>query len=132
MKTVLIVDDSEIDRLIHRKILEQVKEVREIHTASNGDEAISLLNEYFQNIKSLPHIILLDLNMPVMDGLTFIERFKNLPLAGKENVTIVIVTSSPSAFDLHKVKERGVDIYLEKPLTEEKLLKALGSDLHLN
>ena len=132
MKTVLIVDDSEIDRLIHRKILEQVKQVREIHTASNGDEAIILLNEYFQNIKSLPHIILLDLNMPVMDGLTFIERFKNLPLAGKEHVTIVIVTSSPSSSDLQKVKERGVDIYLEKPLTEEKLLKALGSDLHLN
>lgn len=126
MKTVLIVDDSEIDRLIHRKILEQVKQVKEIHTASSGHEAIALLNEYSQLGKSLPHIILLDLNMPVMDGFKFIESFKTLPLVDKENVTIVIVTSSSSSLDMKKAKEKGIDLYLEKPLTEEKLLMAFG------
>jgi len=125
MKTVLIVDDSEIDRLIHTKIIERIKEVRDIHTASNGSEAITLLNEYFQKEKSLPHIILLDLNMPIMDGFAFIERFKTLPLEGKENVTIAIVTSSGSRLDIQKAKEKGIDIYLEKPISEEKLLNAL-------
>jgi CheY-like chemotaxis protein len=128
MKTVLIVDDSEIDRLIHTKILEQIKQVREIHTASNGGEAITLLNEYFQQVKSLPHIILLDLNMPIMDGFAFIESFKKLPLAGKENVIIAIVSSSSSRLDIQKAKEKGIDIYLEKPLSEEKLLNALCGD----
>ena len=127
MKSVLIVDDSEIDRLIHTKIIERIKEVRDIHTASNGSEAITLLNEYFQQEKSLPHIILLDLNM-IMDGFAFIENFKNLPLAGKENVTIAIVTSSSSRLDIQKAKEKGIDIYLEKPISEEKLLNALCED----
>ncbi len=128
MKTVLIVDDSEIDRLIHTKIVERIKEVRDIHTASNGSEAIILLNEYFQQVKSLPHIILLDLNMPIMDGFAFIESFKNLPLAGKENVTIAIVTSSDSRLDRQRAKEKGIDIYLEKPVSEEMLLNALCED----
>ena len=129
MKTVLVVDDSEVDRLIHRKILETVKQVREIHTASNGHEAINLLNEYFNEGKSLPHIILLDLNMPIMDGFAFIESFKASALAGKENVTIIIVTSSSSSLDIKKAKEKGIDLYLEKPLSEEKILKAFGVEI---
>ena len=126
MKTVLIVDDSEVDTFIHKRILEQLKPVKEIHTAANGNDAIKLLNEYFQNIRPLPDIILLDLNMPIMDGFGFIKAFKDLPLAGKENVTIVVVTSSTSPSDISKATEAGITNFIVKPLSEEKIISALG------
>lgn len=128
MKSVLIVDDNEIDTLIHRKVLERIGRVRQIHSANNGHAAIALLNSYLEQSKPLPDIILLDLNMPIMNGFAFIDRFKELDLPGKENVIIVIVTSSSSAADLRAVKEKGIDLYLIKPLTEEKFLKALGME----
>lgn len=126
MKTVLIVDDNDVDTFLHKKVLERIKRVRKIHSASNGKEAITLLKEYFEQSRSLPDIILLDLNMPVMDGFTFIETFKTLELPEKEKVTIVILTSSSSLGDIVRANERGINLFIVKPLTEDKLLSALG------
>ncbi len=125
MKSVLIVDDNEIDTLIHRKVLERIQHVRQVHSAKNGHAAIALLNAYSEQSKPLPDIILLDLNMPIMNGFAFIDKFQELELPGKENVIIVVVTSSNSSADLRAVKEKGVNLYLLKPLTEESFLKAL-------
>jgi CheY-like chemotaxis protein len=128
MKTVLIVDDNDVDIFVNRMLLERIKTVRQIHTATNGEEAILLLKDHFQKINTLPDIILLDLNMPVMDGFTFIEKFKALELPEKERVTIVILTSSSSFADITEAKEKGVNYYITKPLTENKLLSALGNE----
>ena len=126
MKSVLIVDDNEIDTLIHRKVLERIQHVRQVHSAKNGHAAIALLNAYSQESKPLPDIILLDLNMPIMNGFAFIDKFQELELPGKENVTIVVVTSSNSTTDLRTIKEKGINLCLLKPLTEKSFLKALG------
>jgi len=128
MKSVLIVDDNEIDTLIHRKVLERIQRVRQVHSAKNGHAAIALLNAYLEQRRPLPDIILLDLNMPIMNGFAFIDKFQELELPGKESVIIVIVTSSNSTADLRAVKEKGINLYLVKPLTEEKFLKALGME----
>src|ERR1041385_3110699 len=81
---VLIVDDSDIDAFIHARILERIKRVKEIHTASNGQQALDLLHQYSLNVKPLPQIIFLDLNMPIMDGFDFVKAFRKTPLNGKE------------------------------------------------
>ena len=64
--------------------------------------------------------------MPVMDGFGFMEAFKKLKLPKKENVSIVIVTSSADPNDLRRAKEMGITAYLTKPVTREALLQALG------
>ncbi|HMG94519.1 MAG TPA: response regulator [Chryseolinea sp.] len=128
MKSVLIVDDNEIDTLIHKKVLERIQRVREVHSASNGHAAIALLSGYAEQRKPLPDIILLDLNMPIMNGLAFIDKLKELELPGKEKVIVIIVSSSSSSADLRAVKEKGINLYVLKPLTEAKLLKALGME----
>jgi len=123
---VLIVDDSDIDAFIHARILERIKRVKEIHTASNGQQALDLLNQYSLNVKPLPQIIFLDLNMPIMDGFAFVEAFRKTPLNGKEKVKIVIVTSSGSPSDMTKAKDLGIQNFIIKPMTEDKFLAVIG------
>lgn len=125
MKNILLVDDDNIFNFINTKLLESSGIAGEIHTAGNGQEALDLLNNYFTGTASLPDVILLDLNMPVMDGFGFIEAFKKLRLPKKENVSIVIVTSSADPNDMRRAKEMGITTYLTKPVSREALLQAL-------
>jgi len=125
MKNVLLVDDDKVFNFLNTKILQKMGMANEIHTALNGQQALDLLNNYDMGATSLPDVILLDLNMPVMDGFSFLQAFKNINLAGKENVNIVVVTSSQDPKDMARAKEMGVTQYLTKPLSEETLRVAL-------
>ena len=98
---------------------------REIHTALNGAEAISLFNQYFDGSVSIPDIILLDLSMPIMDGFSFLEAFKKLPLSHPEKIKIIILSSSVDPKDRARAKAFGVDQYLTKPISETNLAFAL-------
>jgi len=125
MKNVLLVDDDSIFNFLNAKTLQSLGFVNDIHTASNGKQAIDLFNDYFGRSKPLPDIILLDLNMPIMDGFSFLEAFRRLDLPGKDKVKVVIVTSSGSPDDIKRAKDLGVSQYLTKPLDAESLRKAL-------
>jgi CheY-like chemotaxis protein len=126
MKSILLVDDDHICNFLMGKTLERMGVAREIHTASNGQEAITLLNEYYQGSQALPDVILLDLNMPIMDGFGFLEAFKKLHQIDKDNVKIIIVTSSQDPQDISKAKLMGIDHYLSKPVLEENLRALLS------
>lgn len=124
-KNVLLIDDDHICNFINKKALESLGFVKDIHTALNGNEALQLFNNYYQGTIVLPDIILLDLNMPVMDGFEFLEMFRSLNLPNKELVKIIIVTSSDNPADIARAKEFGIGRYLQKPLSKESLLNAL-------
>jgi CheY-like chemotaxis protein len=127
MKNVLLVDDDKIFNFLSEKTLLHMGIANEIHSALNGKEAIDLLNDYFQGSRSMPDIIFLDLNMPIMDGFGFIEAFRRLNLPHKEKVKIIIVTSSQDPRDLARARDLGIEHYLTKPVTEDKLRTALDT-----
>lgn len=126
MKNVLLVDDDNIFNFLNTKLLRLSGIANEIHTAENGKEALELLNNYYAGTSSLPDVILLDLNMPVMDGFTFIKAFQRLNLPRIQDVRIVIVTSSSDPRDLERAKQLGITNFLTKPISEQMLLGALG------
>lgn len=73
------------------------------------------MNRRFENNKSFPDLIFLDLNMPIWDGWLFLDEFNKLP--GSQYSTIYILTSSLSEDDLKKAEDRGfTNRYLQKPL----------------
>jgi CheY-like chemotaxis protein len=127
MKNVLLVDDDKVFNFLSEKIIQQLGFVAGIHTALNGEEAITLINEYFVGSLPIPDIILLDLNMPVMDGFSFIEAFRRLHIPGIENVKIIIVTSSDNPNDIVRAKELCIIHYLRKPIDKSRLSAALIS-----
>jgi CheY-like chemotaxis protein len=126
MKNVLLVDDDEIFNLLNTKSIQRVGIPAHIHTATNGKQAIDLINEYFQGTSILPDIILLDLNMPIMDGFSFIEAFRSIPLPMVKLVKIVIVTSSDNPEDIVRARELGIDKFMTKPVTDSDLALILS------
>lgn len=117
----MLVDDDQIFNFINRKTLEGMNAVNDIHTALNGQQALDLINGYFTGTRSLPEIILLDLNMPLMDGFQFLEAFNKLNLEGINRIKIIIVTSSDNPKDIQRAKSLGIEHYLTKPVSEEDL-----------
>ena len=126
-KRVLLVDDDQVFNFVSTKMLEKIGS-NEIHVASNGEQALQLINDYYSGIQIMPDVILLDLNMPVMDGFGFIEAFKHLNIPGKENIKIVIVSSSHNPNDRKHAKELGIEYYLEKPIKQKDLAAIMGEN----
>lgn len=126
MKNVLLVDDDNVFNFLSTKLIQQAGMAKEIRTALNGREALDLLTNYYSGTATLPDVILLDLNMPVMDGFGFLEAFARLNLPHKEDVSVIIVTSSLDVHDMQRAQEMGITRYLTKPLSQESLVDALG------
>ncbi|MBI9097953.1 MAG: response regulator [Spirochaetaceae bacterium] len=112
---VLIVEDHPVNMKIMRFMLE--KKDCEIYEATNGVEAVDL----FQKV--LPHLIFMDMQMPVMDGLKAAEEIRRLDNEQKsgKRTTIIALTASVSQEERADSIDAGIDIFLAKPLTYEKL-----------
>jgi CheY-like chemotaxis protein len=122
----MLIDDNEMDNFINQKIIEATSFASEIYTNTNGLSALEFLNNL--NVKKevleemLPDVIFVDLNMPLINGFQFIEKFYELPKEFVKNCKIVILTSSLNEEDRHMAHRLNPDIiFLNKPLTEESL-----------
>jgi CheY-like chemotaxis protein len=125
MKNVLLVDDDSVSNFISTKTLERMAIADDIHTALNGEQALDLFSGYYRDTNSLPDVILLDLNMPVMDGFDFLKAFKQLDLPTRDSITIIVVSSSMHPDDIRQAKELGANGYMSKPVTTQGLTEAL-------
>lgn len=122
--STLIVDDDPISCFINQKIIERANLTEHIVVKENGAEALEyLMKDFSGNVenKDKPDLIFLDLNMPVMDGLEFLQKFKALDSKYWENVEIVVLTSSNNQSDIDNTKKYNVTAYLNKPLSVETL-----------
>jgi CheY-like chemotaxis protein len=90
MKNVLLVDDDVVFTFLNKKIIKSLDFINEIDIAQNGFQAIQLLQKYIQNSKPLPDIILLDLNMPIMDGFGFLQAFSSSAKCQNHNCNIIV------------------------------------------
>ncbi len=122
MRSVLLVDDDDICNFIMFRNLKIIVSDLEILTAMNGKEAINLLKNVFTTNSKIPSIIFLDINMPVMDGFGFLEAYKIMD-GPKDDIKIVMVTSSVHASDIIRAQAGGVNDFLIKPVDEKMLSK---------
>ena len=121
---IWIVDDDPIARLLIRKTLERVDGL-ETKEMDNGEVALKEVDRVIRENLPHPRIILLDLNMPVMDGWEFLEAYENRDQDLPET-KIVILTSSINPADNEKSKRYSkVSGLIHKPLTVEDLKSIL-------
>jgi CheY-like chemotaxis protein len=127
LNCILLVDDDITTNFLNESLIEEIGITKQVLVAQNGKEGIEMVERYFQEQAACPQLILLDINMPVMDGFEFLEAFQKLDFEHKDSIVIIILTTSLNPIDVHKVKELGVSGFLSKPLTEEILNEILNS-----
>lgn len=117
---VLIVDDDPMQRLFVRRLLEKNYDVEE---ADNGKGALAILPVY------RPSVVLMDIDMPQMDGLATCERLRANPSLGF--IKVIIISGRVSLQDRIRGYEVGADDYLPKPVNEAELLAKVGIMMRL-
>jgi CheY-like chemotaxis protein len=126
-KAVMLIDDNEIDNLINQKMLEasNIAETIFMHTgAKSALEFLKNMEKLASNGVGLPEIIFLDIDMPLMDGFQFLDEFDKLSDYIKNNVSIIMLTSSINPQDLGKARKSNyIKKYINKPLTQDSLEK---------
>lgn len=111
MKTCLIVDDSRVIRKVSRHILETLK--FDVSEAENGQEGLNHCQE------TMPDVVLLDWNMPVMTGIEFIIQLRKLP--GGDAPKVVFCTTENDIAHIREAISAGADEYVMKPFDHETL-----------
>jgi two-component system, chemotaxis family, chemotaxis protein CheY len=109
MKTCLIVDDSSIIRKVARRILEDLE--FQISEAENGEQAVATCQ------RELPDAILLDWNMPKMDGYDFLRALRKLP--GGERPKVVFCTTENDVAHIARALQAGANEYIMKPFDRD-------------
>lgn len=124
LNSILLVDDDPTSCFLTRYIIEEMHVAERIYTVRDGKEALELLQETNSGPDAGIELILLDINMPDMDGFEFLEVLETLPQ--HNNSSVVMLTTSNNHRDLDKAKMYRVTDYLNKPITEEKLSEILS------
>lgn len=122
-KTFLI-DDDPIYLFVAKKLLKEQNFSSNLQTFENGKLAIDYLLGLESSKESIPNVIFLDLSMPVMNGWEFLDHFKAAAIPHKENIKIIVMSSSINAMEIDLIKSYDiVQDYIVKPLTPADLEK---------
>lgn len=131
IKLGCIIDDDNMYISLLKKIIELKKLSQNLLVFSNGKEAL----DHFKSIlpgndaEKIPEIIFLDVNMPVMDGWQFLEKFLEIENKTKKSITIYVVSSSIDPKDYKKAKTfSSVTDYLIKPINISKIEEIFTRD----
>ncbi|MCP6763018.1 MAG: response regulator [Fischerella sp. CENA71] len=122
---LLVVEDSNEDFRILQRLMRRMAVQNPIHRCTSGDEVLNYLYQEGKNIDGLsrPSVILLDLNLPGIDGRDILEQLKQ-DKTFKE-IPIVIFTTSSNPKDIEFCYQKGANGYLVKPMDVQELQKTI-------
>ena len=122
LASVLLVDDDPLTNDLNERLLRQLGVAEQYLAATDGGEALAILAQLSAHAQPLsPVLVLLDVTMPGMDGMAFLEAYQQLPPAQQQAVVIVLHTASMSSLDLGRLEELPIAGLVSKPLTKAKL-----------
>ena len=129
-KSVLLIDDSEIDNFINEKIIRASYFAENVYIHTSSKSAL----EFLKNLQSMqippteliPSYIFLDINMPILDGFHFLDAFEKFLPEFNEKIKVIMLTTSLNPGDISKAKQyKSLVNFLNKPLTEKNLNEIL-------
>lgn len=130
VECLILIDDDDITNSLHLMLLEDLQVAEEVHIATDGEKALSLVRELLiDNDKSKPDnaLIFLDINMPGLSGFELLKEMDKLESFDWERLQVYLLTSSSSRRDMEEADLYRVAGYLDKPLTEEKVRRAVNA-----
>lgn len=123
----LLVDDDSTTNYLNSKLLERLRVTEELLVAQNGQQALDLMQQRCQaDSPGCPVLIFLDVNMPVMNGIEFLEAYQGLALDQHQaSIIIVMLTTSLHPQDVQRIEAYRIAGFLSKPLTRDKINSVL-------
>lgn len=119
---VMLIDDNIIDLKINSKIILISELFDEIIQCQSGEEAITYFNKHTSEPEKMPHLILLDIQMPEMDGFEFMEKYKRFPAEWKDKCQVAMLSSTLDFGDIRKAEANPYVLkLLKKPLYPAEL-----------
>lgn len=124
------IDDDEISIHIGKYYVIKSGMVDRVIEFQNGLEAINYIEENKRNIELLPDIILLDLNMPIMDGFMFLEEYLKIEMFIRKSIRIFVVSSSINEIEISQLLQNiCVYDFVPKPLNANKINQIIEQSL---
>ena len=125
---ILIVDDDQLNMMVSKEYM-KFFEIDYI-LAYNGKEALNLVYEKVIFEKSNIDVILMDCNMPIMDGFTAVQKINEMLIENNKSlIPIVALTANVSNVDIESCFQAGMNYYLSKPVSRREISKLLSSIL---
>lgn len=119
-KAILLIDDDQVDAMTVQRALKELHVTNRLEHAENGEDALAFLSD---DAKALPCLILLDLNMPVMNGIEFLQAVKTMP--GLKCIPVVVLTTSDEQKDKLESFNLGVAGYMRKPVDYRQFVEVI-------
>lgn len=117
LEILCVVDDDKIFTYLLKRIIEKAGIAKEIVFFENGREALDYLNDHRGDGRKLPQLILLDINMPILDGWQFLQEYDKLKSEVANPISICMMSSSTDIEDYDRAMLSGhVMDYLQKPV----------------
>ncbi|NMC54313.1 MAG: response regulator [Chloroflexi bacterium] len=120
VRPILLVEDNPMDVDLTLRAFSRRKLTNEILVARDGEEAIDLMEEW-KNGKTLPIVILLDINLPKISGLDVLKAYKANPIT--QRIPVVMLTTSKEDKDVDKAYQLGANSYIVKPVDFSKFIE---------
>src|SRR5690349_2168023 len=123
LKHILLVDDDEVTNFIHEETLREIGAAEKISMAENGKAAFDIL----LNDAEKPELILLDINMPEMNGIEFLESFEAKVPTDYRPKIIIMLTTRLTNDDKERIQKLSALIagYMDKPVNNQTFLSLL-------
>lgn len=119
---IIIVDDDIISNIANEKIVRESGLCENVKVTLNGGHAVCFLTQKFEeNLYGAKILILLDLEMPIMDGFEFLQFYDRCNFLNKENVQVIVMADSPTFDKIERFRSLGAIGYVNKPLSYESL-----------
>ncbi|WP_324671162.1 response regulator [Hymenobacter sp. GOD-10R] len=118
---ILLVDDDQTTNFLNQLLLKKLGVAEQVLVAQDGQAALDILNQQGDS-PVCPVLILLDVNMPGMNGIQFLEAYQQMSLAQHQAIVIIMLTTSLHPRDVERVQRLSiVTDFISKPLTAEKM-----------
>ncbi len=119
-RPLLLIEDDKVDAMTVKRAMEEIGVIESFVHLSNGEEALDYLQS---EVNEKPCLILLDLNMPRMNGIEFLEKAREDPAI--RNIPVVVLTTSREDCDIVKTFKKSVAGYLVKPVDYDQFVEQM-------
>lgn len=128
LTSVLLVDDDATANFLNKLLIQRAGVTEHLLVAEDGAQALRTLASTCASPgkAQCPDLILLDLNMPVLNGIEFLQAYQHLPATQRQGTVVLLLTSASVERDLNQLQGLPLDGILEKPLTTAKLEQVLN------